>query len=119
MTKFFIALLSSAILIATGCLVGSAEAYWLVPSYFLETLLLLAFATGFLYIYLDRAAKDMFVQMYLLTITVKILAFGAYILIIVLSDQAHALGNVVFFMVAYSVFTALEIVFLYRKKTRS
>ena len=46
---------------------------------------------------------------------VKLLAYGAYMLGMILQDKAGAAANVVFFMVVYFVFTALEIGFLYRK----
>lgn len=118
MIKFFIALIILTAVIMTSGLVATAYQYWTQPSFFFPTLILLASATGILYVYLDKAASGLFVQLYLLTIAVKILAFGAYIIVVVLDDKACALENVVFFMISYFAFTALEIGFLYRKKTR-
>jgi hypothetical protein len=46
---------------------------------------------------------------------VKVLAYCTYNLIMIMSDRPAAIGNVAFFMIAYFIFTALEIAFLYRK----
>ena len=86
------------------------------PSFFLSTLLLLAVSTGVIYRYLHKADSGVFfVQMYLLTMVIKVLAYGAYNLIMILRDKASAVENVVFFMLTYFIFTALEIGFLHRK----
>lgn len=50
---------------------------------------------------------------------VKLVAYGAYNLLMILKDKSGAAENVVFFMILYLVFTTLEIVFLYRKITGS
>jgi hypothetical protein len=46
---------------------------------------------------------------------VKLLGYGAYVFFMITGDIAGAFPNVVFFMLTYFVFTALEIFFLYRK----
>ena len=90
-----------------------------LPTFFIPTLVLLAFTTSVIYVYLDKSGDAIFVQLYLLTIAVKILAYGAYVFIMAYKDQQGAFMNVVFFLVIYFLFTALEIAFLYRKKTHS
>jgi hypothetical protein len=52
--------------------------------------------------------------MYLLSMAIKLIAYLAYNVLIVLKDKPHAVQNVVFFMIVYFLFTALEIGFLYR-----
>jgi hypothetical protein len=90
-----------------------------LPSFFYETLIFLVFATVVIYGYLYRTSKPgMFVQLYLLTMAVKLLAYGAYNLVMILQDQPGAVANVVFFMAIYAAVTILEIGFLYRKISR-
>jgi len=86
------------------------------PSFFYQTLIFLVFSTGLIYRYLYKASRpEFFVQLYLLTMAVKILAYGVYAYIMISKDAAGAALNVVFFMITYFCFTALEITFLYRK----
>lgn len=57
----------------------------------------------------------MFVTLYLLSMAVKLLAYGAYVVVMIIYDNEGATENVVFFMAAYALFTGLEVAFLYRK----
>jgi hypothetical protein len=117
--KFFIALFFSAILLAGGTLTGVAEGIFPEPSFFLQTLIFLVFSTGLLFVYLFKANKpDFFLQLYLLSMTVKLLAYCVYCLIVILDDRDGAVSNMVFFMACYFIFTALEIGFLYHKINR-
>ncbi len=112
-----------AVLISTGLLIAATTATahrlgWIdvLPSYFIQTLILLSVTTIIIYAYLYRLKnRDFFVQLYLLTIAIKILAYGAYNAIMIIYDNAGAPRNVVFFMTVYGIFTALEIAFLYRR----
>jgi hypothetical protein len=89
------------------------------PSFFYQTLVFLVFGTALIYRYLYKLEKpDIFVQLYLLTMMVKFLAYGAYMLFVILEDRPSAAPNVAFFMIVYFIFTILEIVFLYRKIMR-
>jgi hypothetical protein len=100
---------------------GSVGQAWLkeLPSYFFQTLILLLFGTGLLYIYLYRFNRqDLFVHIYLLSMVVKLLAYGAYNFFMIIDDEAGAVANVSWFMLLYLIFTLLEIVFLYRKISR-
>jgi hypothetical protein len=45
----------------------------------------------------------------------KIIAYASFILIIILKNRDGASANAVFFLVAYSIFTALEVAFLYKR----
>jgi hypothetical protein len=118
--RFFVVLLASAFVIA-GSVWMAHELLWItkLPSFFYQTLILLTFGTALMFRYLYRSNKpDVFVQLYLLMMVVKILAFGAYAFFIVLKDRPGATYNIVFFMICYFIFTALEIVFLFRKTNR-
>lgn len=91
-----------------------------LPSYFYESLVLLFLGTTGIYFFLIDIKKqrpEYFTQLYLATLIVKILAYGAYVLYVVWDDQLQASNNALVFMVTYLLFTAAEIFFLYRKVT--
>jgi hypothetical protein len=110
-------LLLCAFLIAGGGLLIRHYHIASLPSFFVPTLVLLVLSTGLLYKYLYRVSQAYFVQLYLVTIALKIMVYGAYVFMMALKDKQGILSNVVFFLVSYFFFTGLEIVFLYRKKT--
>ena len=114
------------VLVVTTAIVGGAS--WLLlqadvltsfPSFFYQTLILVPLSTFFIYRYLVRLAKpSLFTQFYLLSMVVKLIAYLAYNLVMVLEDRAGALANVSFFLVLYVIFTILEVAFLYQKITQ-
>jgi hypothetical protein len=86
------------------------------PTYFYETISLLAATTAGLYFLTLKTKKTLpgsFVQVYLGTLVIKILAFGAYIFVVVLDDASGAMANAIFFLSAYLLYTILEVSFLY------
>ena len=112
MVKFIVTLLLVALAILLVTLYGIPSK----PSFLYETLLLLVFSTILLYSYLYRASKpDFFTQLYLLSMAVKFLAYGAYMVVVILMDKAGATENVVFFMMTYIIFTGIEVGFLFNK----
>jgi hypothetical protein len=116
----FLLVLIAAALIAAGVtwLLFDQGLVPALPSFFYQTLLLLTVSTFFIYRYMLKMSKpEIFTQMYLLTIVVKLIAYLAYNLLVIREDPTGAVLNVVFFLVLYLVFTALEVVFLYRKIT--
>lgn len=87
-----------------------------IPTFLMETTWVVALITAIIFMYLFRSNKGTwFVQLYLLSMVVKLLAYFAYNLIIILEDPQNAIANVAYFLSVYVAFTALEIVFLYRK----
>lgn len=91
-----------------------------MPSFFIVTLLFLTVVTGLSFVLLYKAREpSAFLQLFLLSTTFKLLAYGAYNLVMIFSDRAAATPNVLFFMGTYLVFTVLEIAFLYLKFSRS
>lgn len=117
MTRFFICLIiTTGVFVSAAFLALEAEIISKLPSFFYQTLLLVFFGTGLVFVYLFRANKsDFFTQLYLLTTMIKILAYGAYSFLMILEDTPGALGNVIWFFVLYGTFTMVEIFFLHRK----
>jgi hypothetical protein len=114
--KFIIALAATA-LVLLGVLQLCIYNHWLdnAPSFSRESIALLFITNLIIFYYLNRLSKDIFVQLYLLSMTLKILAYASFILIIILKNKDGAPANVVFFLIAYSIFTALEVAFLYKR----
>lgn len=91
-----------------------------MPSFLYVSTGIVAFITTVIALYLYRLNKpSLFVQFYLLSLVVKLLAALAYCLLMVLKDRAGSTANVIYFLVLYVLFTSLEIVFLYKKITVS
>lgn len=87
-----------------------------VPTFLYETTWLVAIITGILFVYLYRSKRGAwFVQLYLLSMVAKIVAYLVYNTIIVLDAPRHATANVLYFLIVYLAFTVLEIALLYRK----
>jgi hypothetical protein len=114
--KFFVVLTLAAFAL-WGILEVMINYDWLKarPSYSFEILALLYSATLIIYYYLGRVSENTFVQLYLLTMAIKILAFASFALLMVMNDKPGVVSNVAFFLLAYLVFTVLEIGFLYRR----
>lgn len=93
-----------------------------LPDFFWLSLILLALSTVGLYHFLISIKKDKpdyFVPVYLGTLTIKLIAYVAYIFVMAKLRPEEVFGNVVFFMIGYVIFTALETVFLYWFVNRS
>lgn len=119
MIRFFLALLVVSLILIILVWVA-ADSHWIsMPSFFFQTTILLLFGTGLLFVYLYKFDKpDFFVQLYLLTMAVKLLAYGGYNFFMITEDREGASYNVIWFMTLYFIFTALEVGFLYRKISR-
>jgi hypothetical protein len=113
LVKFLLTLILAALLIL-------AIGQWGLetrPEYFYRTLIFLFVSTAGLFRFLLRTKQqrpDFFVQFYLATMVVKLIAYGAYMFVVVTSQTEKAVADVGYFMVVYFVFTAIEIGFLYR-----
>jgi hypothetical protein len=114
--KFIIALLILAVALIGGV-------HWLhkmawidrIPTFVFQSVIFLAFSTGIIYRYLYNLSKPSeFVQLYLLLMVVKLIAFLGYNIFMVLKAKEEAKYNVLFFLAAYFAFTFMEIVFLHR-----
>ena len=92
-----------------------------LPLFFYQTVGLLFIATVGLYkllIDMKRDRPDLFVHLYLATLGIKLIAYAAYLVFMVKRQPEMSVENVVFFMIGYVIFTALETVFLYRFVSR-
>ena len=58
---------------------------------------------------------DDFIKIYLGATVLRILFFGAFILLVILLDTSGADENALFFLACYLLFTALEVVVLFRE----
>lgn len=116
MLKFIIALVTAVVILMVG-LHLCIHYNWIEnrPSFSNESIALLFFVNVIIFYYLNRLSKDIFVQLYLLSMAVKILAYASFTIIIILKDRDGAFANVVFFLIAYLIFTVLEVAFLYKR----
>lgn len=118
--RFLIALLALSALLAGLALLARANQWIAWPSFFYEILAFAGITTIVLFAFLYRVKiPAIFIQLYLLSMVVKILGSGIFIFIIAMKDRAGASPNVVFFLCAYILFTALEVAFLYYEKARN
>lgn len=116
--RFLFTLVLTAVAIGAIVQLGVYEGFFTKPSFFLKTLIFLTAITFIIYLYLYKVNKpDLFLQLYLLTMVVKLLAYCIYNFIMITRDKSAAISNVVFFMITYFIFTALEIGFLHFKIT--
>lgn len=68
------------------------------------------------YFLVRKRSTENFTTVYLLSITIKIFLSCAFVIAIILADKEKANYNIVFFLVAYVIFTAIEVIFLLLKK---
>ncbi|MFZ6009662.1 MAG: hypothetical protein ACOYXT_04880 [Bacteroidota bacterium] len=118
MGKFFISLLIASAVIVALVFLGTTREMINKPTFLFETTVFLFFGTSVVFVYLYRVNHQIFVQLYLLSMVVKLIAYGGYNFFMIMTDRKGALGNVTLFMVMYFVFTWLEIAFLYEKISR-
>jgi hypothetical protein len=85
------------------------------PSFLILILTVLALGTWLVYFFIQRTNREDFIRNYLLTIVMKLLAGGVFILILLYIDKPGANANAILFMAAYLLFTGLEVGFLFRR----
>lgn len=98
-------------------LAGGYFVFETLPKFFYPSIILLFVSTTGLYKFLIDTKlnkPDYFVPIYLSTLVVKLIAYGAYMFVMVKLQPERMAENVVFFMIGYVIFTGLETVFLYR-----
>lgn len=114
----FVAVVAVVSAAAFGLVTLMARLGWIdaVPTFSVQSTLTLAIFTVVIYRYLARLNDAaIFVQIYLLSMAIKLIAYGVYVVLMILEDKAGANANVLFFLLLYVVFTALEVTFLHRK----
>jgi hypothetical protein len=116
-----LALFAGIVAVVTSLLLWAVNQSTEQPTYATELLLTLAITTLLIFYYLLQwvhKRPQLFAQFYLLTIALKLLGYGALVAFVVIDDPAGAIANVVLFLLAYVVFTFLEVLFLFRQVTR-
>lgn len=96
---------------------GSRQAWWPLPAFWMEILSFIFFITlviGYNLMRLRKKQPDVFVQFYLLSIALKMVAGLAFIFFLVIDSPHEALGSAALFIISYILFTVLEVLFLVR-----
>lgn len=117
MARFIITAIIISLLLAGGGYLF----FETLPGFFFESIILLLLSTVGLYRFLvniKRDKPDFFIPLYLATLAVKLIAYGAYIFVMIKLQPERMFQNVVFFMVGYVIFTGVETVFLHRFVSR-
>ncbi len=119
--RFVVAMLLSLIALIAALWFGSQQLWWSIPSYAVECIVLLLTVTVILFFYLktiQRKQPGIFVQFYLLSISLKLIAGLFFLGAIFLLDEGGkaGAGDAVLFLIAYSLFTGIEVFFLLSRK---
>ena len=120
--SFFFTGMTLLLALLIGLTVRLLEVYSLVdraPSYWMEILLTFALITVLVYFVLHRITQvdpTEFVRAFLMSVVLKIILSGVAIVIMSKLNRAGANSNAVFYLCCYGVFTALEVVVLYKQK---
>ena len=88
------------------------------PTFWKESLIFLGASFMLIYLYLKKAGKGAFLQLYLATMVVKLLAFGGYNIWVILEDSEHAPANVIFFLIIHVSLTVWEVLVLFPQPKR-
>lgn len=94
---------------------GSQQTWWILPAMWIQVLVFLFIATliiGFNLVRIRKNQPQVFVQFYLLSIFVKMIAGLAFIFFLVWDNPAEAAPIATLFMVAYILFTSVEVAYL-------
>ena len=115
--RFVVVLLIICGLFISAVFVGVYSGWFLFPSYFTESLIFISVTTLSLYAFLFRMRHSpMFTQLYLMSMVIKLTGSLAFIFLVILKDKASAPENAILFLLAYIIFTASEVYFLYHQK---
>ncbi len=107
-----------AFLVLGFVLAGSGLGWFTHPSFFIEIIIFIALSTIALYWFTTRKLNlqpDDFVKIYLGATVLRILFFGGFIFTLIVLDKLGAKENALLFLVCYFLFTALEVMVLYRQ----
>lgn len=107
-------LLATVILGVT--IVGPKQGWFIRPSFFFEIIIFLTVSTISIYWWTTQRAylrSDNFVNIYLGSTALRIVLYGIFVATIVSFDEAGAVNNALLFLIAYFLFTALEVTVLF------
>ena len=120
MLRFLISVTASIAGLLAAVYIGEQQ-HWLntTPSFAPEIILFLGISTIVIfYFLLKHAQSTSFTQAYLVSMVLKMLTYVVFILVIIFSDKAGAAANALLFLVAYLLFTSLEVGFLFTAVNR-
>lgn len=112
--RFLLTLSGFTLLILAIVQLGLPEA----PSASYRILLFLFLTTAGIFYYLLKTREERpyyFIHIYLLSLSIKLVAYLAFLWVTVAGNRSEALPNVVLFLGVYVLFTAIEIAFLYHR----
>jgi hypothetical protein len=112
LTRFFISVLALGAIMVVIARSGEST-----PSWDIGIVTFLAATTSLIYILLNpkREEPERFTQLYLLSIVVKITLSAAFAVLFLKLAPEGTMANTVFFLVAYLLYTGLEVIFLLLK----
>jgi hypothetical protein len=115
MSRYFAIMLAVLALLLGAVWFGDVQCWWTLPSLWIQVLLFLFIVTliiGFNLIRIRKNQPQVFVQFYLLSISVKMVAGLIFIFFLVWDNPVQAAPVATLFMVGYILFTSVEVVFL-------
>lgn len=118
MLRYFIIMLAVLAGLLGGVWLGSIHAWWTLPGMWIQVLVFLFVTMLIIGVNLLRMRKNqpqVFVQFYLLSIALKMIAGLAFIFFLIWDNPTEAAPLAALFMVAYILFTGAEVVFLLPK----
>ena len=118
MLRFTLSLLLVATVIGLSTWGGAVQGWWSLPLLWKEIILFMFIITliiGYKLVQIRGKQAAVFVQFYLLSITLKMAAGLAILVFIILKTPAEAAGAAAIFIACYLLFTVVEVVFLVRK----
>jgi len=113
-----LSLILGAGLLALMTWAGAQPEWWALPLFWKEIIFFVFFITlviGYNLFQLRQKQAEAFVQFYLLSITLKMVAGLAFVFFIIWKTPAEAVGSATLFITSYLFFTLLEVIFLIRK----
>lgn len=121
MVRYLIIMLVVLAVLMATVWVGSIQTWWILPAMWIQVLVFLFIATliiGFNLVRIRKNQPQVFVQFYLLSISVKMIAGLAFIFFLVWDNPAEAAPIATLFMVAYILFTFVEVAYLLNQNSK-
>lgn len=121
MLRYFIIMLTVLAALLGGVWFGASQAWWSLPAMWIQVLVFLFITTliiGFNLVRIRKNQPQVFVQFYLLSISVKMIAGLAFIFFLVWDNPAEAAPIAALFMVAYILFTFVEVAYLLSQNSK-
>ena len=95
---------------------GGRAGWFPQPTYFIEIAIITMATSGYLYRILTKMTDpQVFVNVYLLTIAMKLLFFSVLLFVLRFLEPEAITPNALFLLISYIVFTALEVVVLFKR----